>query len=360
MSSAAPPGRIRLSITVPSGMGPGRQLRVQHGPRQYDVTIPPGVSAGQQFLMEVPAPPPTVMPMAEAIPMGLPIEMEAARGSASPPPADRPMQRQQTESTGRFVVEANPRSQAEMKAECPICFEPLCAAPVGVFLGPNGKRVSQHFFNLEAAREWLSSGTGLCPLTRHRIQSVLEVPDIRTDPDGWFDAVDIDGDKQLSRLEIVECLKAQLPIDAAALDAAAADSNHWMWQAWDVDGSGYVERSELLAPQGLVAYVRSAFERASSGGEDIPDIMRDKEAWYRYWDEDNSNALDKEEVVRALLKTFRMTNDQQRVLMMRNTIDAIWGIFDDDESGVIEREEFLKPNDGLADTIIATLGLEVR
>ena len=55
-----------------------------------------------------------------------------------------------------------------------------------------------------------------------------------------------------------------------------------------------------------------------------------------------------------------MTNDQQRVLMMRNTIDAIWGIFDDDESGVIEREEFLKPNDGLADTIIATLGLEVR
>ena len=105
--------------------------------------------------------------------------------------------------------------------------------------------------------------------------------------------------------------------------------------------------------------MRSAFERASSGGEDIPDIMRDKEAWYRYWDEDNSNALDKEEVVRALLKTFRMTNDQQRVLM-RNTIDAIWGIFDDDESGVIEREEFLKPNDGLADTIIATLGLEVR
>lgn len=81
---------------------------------------------------------------------------------------------------------------------------------------------------------------------------------------------------------------------------------------------------------------------------------------YQYWDEDNSGALDKEEVVRALLKTFRMTSDQQRVQMMRNTIDAVWPIFDDDGSGTIEREEFLKPNDGLADTIVATLGLEVR
>ena len=110
----------------------------------------------------------------------------------------------------------------------------------------------------------------------------------------------------------------------------------------------------------MVAYVRSAFERAQQDAEAIPDIMRDKDAWYRYWDEDNSNALDKEEVVRALLKTFRMTSDQAKVQQMRNTIDAIWPIFDDDNSGVIERDEFLKPNDGLADTIIATLGLESR
>ena len=80
-------------------------------------------------------------------------------------------------------------------------------------------------------------------------------------------------------LEIVECLKAQLPVDAAALDAAAADPENWMWQAWDLDGSGYVERNELLHPQGLVAYVRSAFERAAVQNEAIPDIMSDKNAW---------------------------------------------------------------------------------
>jgi Ca2+-binding EF-hand superfamily protein len=364
MASGVPPGRIRLSVTVPAGMGPGRQLRVQNGPRQFDVTIPPGVSAGQQFLMEIAAPPPTAAPpVAEAIPMGLPLEMEApARGggAAATAPPGASLQRRQSETTGRFIVEANPRSQAEMKAECPICFEPLCAAPVGVFLGTDGKRTSQHFFNLEAAREWLQSGTGMCPLTRKPIRSVLEVPDLRSDPEGWFKAVDMDGDQRLSRAEIVEALKAQLSVDMAALDAAAADPEHWMWQAWDTDGSGYVERAELLQPQGLVAYVRSAFERAQQDAEAIPDIMRDKDAWYRYWDEDNSNALDKEEVVRALLKTFRMTSDQAKVQQMRNTIDAIWPIFDDDNSGVIERDEFLKPNDGLADTIIATLGLEAR
>ena len=65
-------------------------------------------------------------------------------------------------------------------------------------------------------------------------------------------------------------------------------------------------------------------------------------------------------VFRALVKTFRMASDQGKVQQMRGTIDAVWPIFDDDNSGVIEREEFLKPNDGLADTIIATLGLELR
>ena len=40
-----------------------------------------GVAAGQQFLMEVPAPPPEVA-SAPAVPMGLPIQMEATRNSA--------------------------------------------------------------------------------------------------------------------------------------------------------------------------------------------------------------------------------------------------------------------------------------
>jgi len=348
---------MRVSVQVPPGLAPGRQLRVQVGNRQYDVTIPNGVAPGGSFLMEVPAPPPSVAAAMQAeapVPMGLPIEMQRAAPEAPPTTLRR------SETTGRPIVDAAPRSNAEMKAECPICFEALADGPVGVFLGPDGKRVSQHFFNLAAAEEWLRSGTGLCPLTRKRISSVLPVPDIRTHPNEWFAAVDIDGDRRLSRVEVVECLKAQLPIDGAQLDAAVADPRHWMWQQWDADGSGYIEANELLAPQGLAAYVRTAFERAATGGDAIPDIARDKDAWYNYWDEDRSGELDKEEVVRALLKTFRMTGEPAQVTMMRSAIDAIWPVFDDDGSGSIDRAEFLKPDEGLADTIIATLGLHTR
>ena len=39
---------------------------------------------------------------------------------------------------------------------------------------------------------------------------------------------------------------------------------------------------------------------------------------------------------------------------MRGTIDAMWPIFDTDNSGSIEMDEFVHP-DGLANTIIATM-----
>merc|ERR1712146_344894 len=79
-----------------------------------------------------------------------------------------------------------------------------------------------------------------------------------------------------------------------------------MWQQWDSDSSGYIERNELLDPQGLAAYVRSAFAR-SSADAGPPDI-RNKDAWYEFWDEDHSGSLEKEEVVRALLDS----QDDQR------------------------------------------------
>jgi len=50
------------------------------------------------------------------------------------------------------------------------------------------------------------------------------------------------------------------------------------------------------------------------------------------------------------------TCHQTRVTQMRQSVDAIWCIFDDDGNGSIDRDEFLKPNEGLADTIIATIG----
>jgi len=77
------------------------------------------------------------------------------------------------------------------------------------------------------------------------VAAVVEVPDVRTDPVGWFRIVDNDGNGRLSKKEVVEALKAQLPIDFRRLDLEMANpestfSNYW--RVWDVDGSGSVEQ----------------------------------------------------------------------------------------------------------------------
>lgn len=252
-------------------------------------------------------------------------------------------------------------------AECPISFEPLHAAPVGYFLGEASgffgtkQRISQHYFNLDAARTWLETGNGRCPLTRKPIASVVEVPSIRLDPHAWFKAVDVDHNNRLTRHETIEALKAQFPVDVASLDAAIANPDHWMWKRWDCNRDGTITRDELLAPNGLVASVPQLFAARSTApnGSDTPPISN-KAAWFDFWDSpatggNASGTLEKEEVVRALLKTLKVTSDANAVMTMRSTVEAIWGVFDVDGSGSVERGEFLQP-DGLADTVIATLG----
>lgn len=107
---------------------------------------------------------------------------------------------------------------------------------------------------------------------------------------------------------------------------------------------------------GLAAFVQREIRRRQSSANLIPDIRTNRQAWFSYWDEDDSGTLDKEEVVRALLKTLRLTSDPARVSQMRSSVDAIWCLFDDDGNGTVDRDEFLKPSEGLADTIIATMG----
>jgi hypothetical protein len=87
-----------------------------------------------------------------------------------------------------------------------------------------------------------------------------------------------------------------------------------------------------------------------------PDIRFDASLWFDYFDEDASRALNKEEVVRALIKTLDVgINNQAVATVIRATIEAVWLVFDHDNSGEIDRKEFLEPKTGLADTIIASL-----
>ena len=68
-------------------------------------------------------------------------------------------------------------------------------------------------------------------------------------------------------------------------------------------------------------------------------------------DEDGGGELEKEEVVRALIKTFHLTVD--KVDTIRSMLDSIWCLFDVDGDGGISRDEFGAP-DGLAETVLAS------
>jgi Ca2+-binding EF-hand superfamily protein len=246
-------------------------------------------------------------------------------------------------------------------AECPICFEPLHSAAVGVFVDDQKRRVSQHFYNLDAAQMHLRSGNRACPLTRMPISEVIRVPDVTSDPQGWFRVVDWDGNGRLSKKEVVEALKAQLPLDYRRIDAEFDDPRsafNQHWRKWDRDGSGTIEPREVIQ---IASVVRRHYRQTSSrrlihdgGAGYLPDITKDKQGWYDYWDEDGNGTLQKEEVLRALVKTFNVAHDLARAESIRQTLGVVWPVFDDDGNGSIDRVEFCA-RDGLADTVIAQM-----
>jgi Ca2+-binding EF-hand superfamily protein len=191
-------------------------------------------------------------------------------------------------------------------------------------------------------------------MTRKSVASVRLVPSIVDDPKAWFAVCDVDGDERLSRREVVEALKAQLPLDNAALEQYLTDDAKW--RTWDADGSGSIEFVEIMDKErGLLAFVLSTFQRQRQNAA-VPDIRRDRDGWFRHWDEDGSGELDVDEVVRAFTKTFRI--DVATIAQLRECLQAVWIVFDTDGDGTVSREEFLRPSDGLADTVIATLGIE--
>ena len=252
----------QLSLTVPPGFVAGQSMQFLTPEGQImAVDIPPGVPPGAQFVFTMPD-----------VPMGM-VMPQAPTPDGAVPMGAVPM--------GAVPMGA-PLNAVQKFAECPICFEPLHAAPVGFFLNARNQRVSGHYFNLAAAQQWLASGNGMCPLTRSPIAKVMGVPDVRTNADAWFSAVDVDGNNKLTRFEAIEALKAQFPLDVAALDAAVADPHHWMWQQWDVDRSGTLERHELLAkPAGLVASLPQLFAATSQpAGFNAPDIGSNRQGWF--------------------------------------------------------------------------------
>ena len=86
----------------------------------------------------------------------------------------------------------------------------------------------------------------------------------------------------------------------------------------------------------------SAWCGAAAGPDDAPG------------DEDGNGTLQKDEVLRALVKTFNAAHKLTRAESICQTLSVVWPIFDDDGNGSIDRTEFCA-HDGLADTVIAQM-----
>eukprot|EP00287_Rhodomonas_sp_CCMP768_P008604 CAMPEP_0196734004 /NCGR_PEP_ID=MMETSP1091-20130531/12864_1 /TAXON_ID=302021 /ORGANISM="Rhodomonas sp., Strain CCMP768" /LENGTH=286 /DNA_ID=CAMNT_0042077447 /DNA_START=15 /DNA_END=875 /DNA_ORIENTATION=+ len=233
------------------------------------------------------------------------------------------------------------------QGECIECFDRLCKEQSGA-LFQGGRRSCPHYFHVRCAMTRMGSSR-TCRVCNAAFDQVQPFPDIKRDPMGWFKFVDFDNDEKLSKQEVLEALKAAVPVDPVLLMERMP--NQWKSE-WDKNKDGTICIEEFVSPQGLLAYVEANIPPPQSVS--APALSEgSKEGWFRFWDVDRSNSLEREEVVRALIKTFRLSEDLASVAQMREIIDATWAIFDTDGSGSVEMGEFCM-RDGLGDTVIAT------
>mmetsp|Transcript_7634 Transcript_7634/g.8809 ORF Transcript_7634/g.8809 Transcript_7634/m.8809 type:complete len:261 (+) Transcript_7634:63-845(+) len=243
-------------------------------------------------------------------------------------------------------------SLATDHAECVVCFEPLQSEQCCVLVNNTGTRVCQHIFHFTCAEDHKRSlgESPTCAICRRSYSSLKKIPDFQSDPEAWFEIVDLDGDGQLSLKEVTEILKYTTPLDWKTAESWIRDN----WMNWDTDGDGHLSFAEIVRPgTGLLHCLRDIFDEIHRGPVPELDIstLRD---WFVYWDEDNSKELDKEEVIRALIKTLSIGHDSERQASVREVVNGTWAMFDSDGNGNVDIDEFILP-DGLGETLIATI-----
>lgn len=240
----------------------------------------------------------------------------------------------------------------ERLAECAICFEPLCEASVS-FLRLCEIRVCRHAFHTSCISECPKQSG--CPLCRSEYDDFVEVPDLTTSPAQWFKLVDMDGNGKLEKAEVLSVIPVCFPVDAEALEEAFPV----LWEEWDINNDGYLSFTELLGTGGLLQHIHKNFQKkwAKANLErDQESLVLDYdkeswESWFEYWDTDRSGALEREEVVRGLIKSTGCANAKNR-LKIRCLVERIWPGTDLDRNGRISFEEFCCPRIGLASKLL--------
>jgi len=184
-----------------------------------------------------------------------------------------------------------------------------------------------------------------CPVCRETVTGYKAIPDLFQDPEGFFKAIDFDGDGVLNRMEINDILKGYFKVDPKNPNALEEHLEK-NWHKWDADDNNTICRAEFM--EYLLPFLKDV-HKTLDGMKDcseIPNWRHNPQDWFNFWDYDKSGKLDRPEVVRALAKTLKRPAEE-----ICNVLKGIWNIFDPNGDG-IDIEEFAL-EDGLWDTLMA-------
>jgi hypothetical protein len=239
--------------------------------------------------------------------------------------------------------------------ECPICFEDLCTEPLAVMLaGRPPAPSSSPNQNASCQRQPPRS-------CRHFLHASC-LADIRLDPRKWFTQISMTGGGDaLSKREIIDALSAVLPVDNELL----AQTVHEKWSEWTQTPESMTLEEFVEPRRGMLQWVlynlpdlgnrlgASGSDMPSSQGKHIPDLMENKESWFRFWDVDRAHALTFNQLVRGLVKTFRLEGNVDAMLALRGSLEELWSDFGLQKRGNVSLALFVEKDSGFMDTLAA-------
>eukprot|EP00400_MALV-I_sp_L67-5_P001289 gene1289-167_t len=267
--------------------------------------------------------------------------------------------------------------------ECPVCFDDLCTEPLAIMLAgrppvsPNlpgnqrstsvekrAPRSCRHFLHYRCLNQVQKHIVSECPLCRASFVSFVELVDIRHDPRTWFRQVSMSGDDNfLQQQEIIDALGAVLPVASEFL----ATEVKKQWSTWTTSDCGKMTLEEFVEPRrGMLQWVLYNLPQLGAGkfsNQDlskvkvahIPDLVDNKESWFRFWDSDGAQALTFQQLFRGLVKTFRLEGQFEVTRALRSSLQEIWTDFGLEGRGSVSLALFVEQDTGLLDTLTAQL-----
>lgn len=225
--------------------------------------------------------------------------------------------------------------------ECTVCLQPIQAlGQVAVFI-KDQRRLCQHY----VCPGCTTTLRGQCPLCRRPFDGCQVVP--IHDPQRVFELLDLDQSGQLDQNEVTKGLEMMLPVRHSDMSSYVQRN----WAQWDRDRNGVLCRQEFLS----VLQMAQRDFRVGSGADSIsntssspatqgalPDLLRQPAEFFQYWDTDRSGSLSHGELLRAFIHAFALTGNSTAIRDLQESIGALFVVFDDNNSGNFEFQEFLE------------------